>query len=67
MPEENKAIVRRLMEEVWTKGNLSLADQFFFANYTHHGTSTPDFGPGPVRLPLKSLNIATLAIWSKRG
>jgi hypothetical protein len=23
MPEENKAIVRRLMDEVWRKGNLS--------------------------------------------
>jgi len=47
MSDENKATVRRLMEEVWTKGNLSLADQFFSANYTHHDTSTPDFGPGP--------------------
>jgi steroid delta-isomerase-like uncharacterized protein len=47
MSEENKAIVRRLMEEVWTKGNLSLVDQLISANYTHHDTSTPDFGPGP--------------------
>jgi steroid delta-isomerase-like uncharacterized protein len=47
MSEENKAIVRRLMEEVWTKGDLSSADQSFSANYTHHDTSTPDFGPGP--------------------
>jgi ketosteroid isomerase-like protein len=47
MPEENKAIVRRLMDEVWTKGNLSLVDQLISVNYTHHDTSTPDFGPGP--------------------
>jgi len=47
MSEENKAIVRRLMEEVWTKGDLSLADQLISANYMHHDASTPDFGPGP--------------------
>lgn len=47
MSEENKAVVGRLMEEVWTRGNLSLADHLFSANYTHHDTSTPDFGPGP--------------------
>ena len=47
MSEENKAIMRRLMEEVWTKGDLSLVDQFISVNNTHHDTSTPDFGPGP--------------------
>ena len=47
MSEANKAIARRLMEEVWTQGNLSLVDQLISANYTHHDTSTPDFGPGP--------------------
>ena len=47
MTGENKAILRRFIEEVWNKGNLSLADQLLSANYTHHDTSTPDFGPGP--------------------
>ncbi len=47
MSENNKAIVRRLFEELWNKGNLSLADQFFAPNYTHHDSSTPDFGKGP--------------------
>jgi len=47
MSEENKAIVRRLMDEVWTKGNLSFVDQVFSGNYIHHDSSTPDFGPGP--------------------
>jgi steroid delta-isomerase-like uncharacterized protein len=47
MSEENKAIARRLMEDVWSKGNLSLVDQLISINYTHHDTSTPDFGPGP--------------------
>ena len=47
MSENNKAIVRRLLEEFWNKGNLSLADELFAPNYEHHDASTPDFGRGP--------------------
>jgi len=47
MSENNKAIVRRVFEELWNKGNLSLADQLFTPNYTDHDSSTPDFGHGP--------------------
>ena len=47
MSEQNKAIVRRLFEELWNKGSLSLADQLFTPNYTHHDSSSPDFGHGP--------------------
>lgn len=47
MSEQNKAIVRRLMEEVWTKGNLAVADELLAANYVHHDPTTVDFGPGP--------------------
>ncbi len=47
MSENNKAIVRRLIEELWNKGNLSLADQLFAPNYQHHDASSPDFGRGP--------------------
>ena|SRR5215831_19630806 len=47
MVEENKALVRRFIEEVWNRGNLSLADQLISANYLHHDNATPDFGPGP--------------------
>jgi steroid delta-isomerase-like uncharacterized protein len=47
MSENNKAIVRRLLEEFWNKGNLSLADELFGPNYEHHDASTPDFGRGP--------------------
>ena len=46
MSEENKAIIHRLMEEVWTNGDLSLVE-LISVNYKHHDTSTPDFGPGP--------------------
>ena len=47
MSENNKAIVRRLIEEVWNKGNLSLVDELFTTNYEHHDASSPDFGRGP--------------------
>src|SRR5258708_19499476 len=47
MSEVNKTIVRRRFEEVWNKGNLSVADELFTPNYDHHDLSTPDFGRGP--------------------
>jgi steroid delta-isomerase-like uncharacterized protein len=47
MSELNKKVVRRLIEEVWNKGNLPLADELFTPNYAHHDSSTPDVGRGP--------------------
>jgi steroid delta-isomerase-like uncharacterized protein len=47
MSEHNKAIVRRLVEELWNKGKLSVADELFAPNYEHHDASTLDFGRGP--------------------
>jgi steroid delta-isomerase-like uncharacterized protein len=47
MSDANKNVVRRLFEEVWSKGNLSVADELFAPSYTHHDPSTPDVGRGP--------------------
>ena len=47
MSEANKNVVRRLFEEVWSKGNLSVADELFASTYAHHDPSTPDVGRGP--------------------
>lgn len=47
MSEENKLIVRRFVEELSSKGDLSVADQLLSPNYSHHDNATPDFGPGP--------------------
>jgi steroid delta-isomerase-like uncharacterized protein len=47
MSEQNKAIVRRLFEELWNKGNLSVADELIAPAYEHHDASTPDVGRGP--------------------
>jgi steroid delta-isomerase-like uncharacterized protein len=35
--EENKAIVRRLVEELWNAGNPELADQIYSEDYVRHG------------------------------
>ena len=39
MSEGNKFVIRRSFEELWNKGNLSLADELFTPNYEHHDTS----------------------------
>jgi steroid delta-isomerase-like uncharacterized protein len=47
MSENNKAVVRRLVEEVWNKGNLSVANECFASSYKHHDPSTPEVEDGP--------------------
>ncbi len=47
MSEANKNAVRRLVEEVWNKGNLPVTEELFAPNYVHHDASTPDVGLGP--------------------
>ena len=34
--EENKAIYRRVYEEIWNKGNLDVVDEIFNDNYIYH-------------------------------
>jgi steroid delta-isomerase-like uncharacterized protein len=46
MSEGNRNAVRRLVEEVWNKGNLPVADELFAYSYIHHDASTPDVGRG---------------------
>jgi predicted ester cyclase len=36
--EENKAIVRRYVEEVHNRRNLDVIDEIFAPNYVYHGT-----------------------------
>jgi steroid delta-isomerase-like uncharacterized protein len=47
MSEQNKTVVRRLIDELWNKGNLQVADEIIAPTYQHHDASTPDFGKGP--------------------
>jgi predicted ester cyclase len=43
--EENKAIFRRMIEEVWNKRNLDAADELFAPDAT--SPSAPQLPPGP--------------------
>ena len=48
MSEQNKAIARRAIEEVFSaKGNLDVADEIFAPNYVHHDPASPEDIRGP--------------------
>lgn len=36
MSEENKALARRVVEEVWNRGNVAVVDETFASDYTEH-------------------------------
>ena len=40
--EQNKEIVRRIHDEVWSKGNLVVADELYAADYVAHWISGAD-------------------------
>lgn len=48
-PEENKAIMRRFIEEVWNKGNLKVADELFHPEASSPSAPTLPRGPQAVR------------------
>jgi steroid delta-isomerase-like uncharacterized protein len=45
MSEENKALVRRVYEEVWNKGNLAAIDEIYAADVINH-TQPPGLPKG---------------------
>ncbi len=44
--EDNKAVVRRFVEEVWQKGNLDIADELLTPDFIEHA-APKDFPTGP--------------------
>jgi steroid delta-isomerase-like uncharacterized protein len=44
--EENKALFRRIYEELWNRGNLSVADEVIAPDFMNHSAS-PDSNRGP--------------------
>ena len=46
MEQENKAIVRRLVEEVWNRGSLEAVAEIIADDYVRHGDQ-PGTPPGP--------------------
>jgi steroid delta-isomerase-like uncharacterized protein len=41
MSEQNKAVVRRFVDEVWNRGNLDVIDEIVAADYVDHSPGTP--------------------------
>jgi steroid delta-isomerase-like uncharacterized protein len=48
--EENKAIVRRVWEEFFIRGNLDKAGEFFAPDYVNHDPAAPEDRHGPEEL-----------------
>jgi predicted SnoaL-like aldol condensation-catalyzing enzyme len=44
--ERNKAVTRRLLDELWSGGDLALADELFAPDFRHHNAPS-DIPPGP--------------------
>ncbi len=40
--EHNMGLVRRVVEDVWNRGDLALADVLFAPTYVNHGSLIPD-------------------------
>ena len=47
MASENKALVRRLYEEVWNKRRVELVDELMSPSHAMHDNHLPDSGVGP--------------------
>ena len=46
MSAENKAVIRRLFQEVWNRGNLEVADQIVAPDYVNHTPQLAGLLPG---------------------
>jgi predicted SnoaL-like aldol condensation-catalyzing enzyme len=52
--EKNKAIVRRLFEEVFNNRDITLLDELIAPNYTNHNVSIPVYGPDGLKLAIQA-------------
>ena len=46
MTEQNKAVVRRLFDEVWNRGNLGVIPELYGTDFVAHYRPPTDFGEG---------------------
>jgi steroid delta-isomerase-like uncharacterized protein len=46
MTEQNKAVVRRLFDEVWNRGNLGVIPEIYGTDFVAHYRPPVDFGEG---------------------
>jgi steroid delta-isomerase-like uncharacterized protein len=49
MSEKNEAVARRLMDEVWNKGDLKLIDQLLTSDHMNNDPMNPGRGPEVLR------------------
>jgi steroid delta-isomerase-like uncharacterized protein len=49
----NKALARRWSEELWSKGNLAVADEIVAPDYVRHDAGAPMAGRGPEEVKLR--------------
>ena len=47
MPDHNKQLVRRALEEIYTNAKLELADELIHPDFVNHAPSHPDLPTGP--------------------
>jgi len=55
--EENKQLVRAVIEEALNKGNVDVADEYFSPDYVAHIPRAPETPPGPMKFKL------VIAMW----
>lgn len=54
---DNEAVVRQALDEVWTRGNLDMADALYTASFANHDPNQPEVPPGPAGVK------RTVSIW----
>lgn len=57
---QNATVVRRAVEHVWNRGDLTLADNLFGPTYINHGGLITDLVPGPEAIKM-SVSLYRLA------
>jgi hypothetical protein len=59
-PDKNKALVRRWLEEVFSRGDLDAADGLFTLNYVLHDPSFPRvvYGPKGIKRYVSTYRVA---------
>jgi steroid delta-isomerase-like uncharacterized protein len=50
MSEQNKAVVRRFIEEAWNNGNLDVVDELVAADHIDHDPARADAASGPAAM-----------------
>jgi steroid delta-isomerase-like uncharacterized protein len=50
MSERNKSIVRRVIDEVWNRGQFNVANELVAAGYVNHDPMASGIAPGPAGL-----------------